>query len=160
MRICQLAESNCYRLLEIYGILESINSLKDADSVHYETLASDYERLVKVICEDHVAAAKANIRDEHLCSKLVGEIEGECKEILDYRMAAERWHLEIDSRSKDRLVSFGEKLSCRFVATLLRDRVGYLGFLSACALLTILCRVLTPNSSTYRMRFILKHQKG
>ncbi|PQE12015.1 aspartate kinase protein [Rutstroemia sp. NJR-2017a BVV2] len=115
-------EGTTSRLLEIYGILESINSLKDTDSVHYETLASDYERLVKVICEDHVAAAKANILDEHLCSKLVGEIEGECKEILDYRMAAERWHLEIDSRSKDRLVSFGEKLSCRFVATLLRDR--------------------------------------
>ncbi|PQE22280.1 aspartate kinase protein [Rutstroemia sp. NJR-2017a WRK4] len=115
-------EGTTSRLLEIYGILESINSLKDTDSVHYETLASDYERLVKVICEDHVAAAKANILDEHLRSKLVGEIEGECKEILDYRMAAERWHLEIDSRSKDRLVSFGEKLSCRFVATLLRDR--------------------------------------
>jgi aspartate kinase len=128
---CQLAESNCYRLLEIYGILESINSLKDTESVHYETLASDYERLVKVICEDHVAAAKSNILDEHLRLKLVGEIEGECKEILDYRMAAERWHLEIDSRAKDRLVSFGEKLSCRFVATLLRDRVSYLRFLSA-----------------------------
>jgi aspartate kinase len=46
----------------------------------------------------------------------------ECKEILDFRIAAERWHLEIDARSKDRIVSFGEKLSCRFVAALLQDR--------------------------------------
>jgi aspartate kinase len=30
--------------------------------------------------------------------------------------------LEVDGRSKDRIVSFGEKLSCRFLAALLRDR--------------------------------------
>ena len=111
--------------MEIYSVLESVNSLKDSDSVHYETLVSEYERLVEVICDDHITAAKSHIRDEIIFSKLVKDVEAECREILDYRMAAERWHLEIDSRSKDRLVSFGEKLSCRFVAALLRDRVGY-----------------------------------
>jgi aspartokinase len=44
--------------------------------------------------------------------------------LIDFRLAAERWKLEIDSRSKDRIVSFGEKLSCRFVAALLLDRVS------------------------------------
>lgn len=57
-------------------------------------------------------------------ANLVNEIEAECRELIDFRLAAERWKLEIDSRSKDRIVSFGEKLSCRFVAALLLDRVS------------------------------------
>ena len=37
---------------------------------------------------------------------------------------AKRFNLEINSRAKDRVVSFGEKLSCRFMTYLLRDRVS------------------------------------
>lgn len=117
-----------YRLLEIHGVLQAVNSLKDTDSEHYRSLASKYEGLVDVICDDHIAAAKSHIQDEAIASKLAKDIETECKEIREYRLAVERWHLEIDSRSKDRLVSFGEKLSCRFVAALLQDRVGYLTY--------------------------------
>ena len=84
---------------------------------------AEYERLVHVISEDHVSAAQSHIHDEGIRLKLTKEIQDECNELIDYRMAAERWHLEIDSRSKDRIVSFGEKLSCRFVAALLQDRV-------------------------------------
>ena len=112
------------RLLEVYGVLETVNAVKDTESVHYESLVNEYERLVQVIQEDHVTAAQTHIRDPQIRSELTKEIQDECKEIIDYREAAERWHLEIDSRSKDRIVSFGEKLSCRFVAALLQDRVS------------------------------------
>jgi aspartate kinase len=78
---------------------------------------------VHVISEDHVSAAESHIHDESIRLRLTKDIQDECKELIDYRVAAERWHLEIDSRSKDRIVSFGEKLSCRFVAALLQDRV-------------------------------------
>jgi aspartate kinase len=105
-------------------VLEAVNAIKDTDSVHYESLVNEYERLVQVIREDHIAAANSHLRDPTILAKLSGEIVAECKEILDYRLAAERWHLEIDSRSKDRIISFGEKLSCQFMAALLRDRVG------------------------------------
>lgn len=115
-------EGTTSRLLEIYGVLESVNTIKDTDSVHYESLVTEYERLVHVICEDHVSAAHTHIQDDHLRTILEKEIRDECNELIDYRVAAERWHLEIDSRSKDRIVSFGEKLSCRFLAALLRDR--------------------------------------
>jgi len=118
------ADHACHRLLEIYGVLEDVNTLKDNESVHYESLVSEYERLVHVISEDHVSAAQSHIQDESIRSRFTKEIQDECKELIDYRVAAERWHLEIDSRSKDRIVSFGEKLSCRFVAALLQDRVG------------------------------------
>lgn len=117
--------SGLCRLLEIHGVLQSVNSLKDSESDHYKSLVSKYERLVDVIRDDHIAAARSHIQDEAIASRLSKDIETECKEIQEYRLAVERWHLEIDSRSKDRLVSFGEKLSCRFVAALLQDRVGY-----------------------------------
>lgn len=104
-------------------MLESVNAIKDTESVHYESLVTEYERLVHVISEDHVAAAQSHILDASLRAKLTKEIQDECNELIEYRAAAERWHLEIDSRSKDRIVSFGEKLSCRFVAALLQDRV-------------------------------------
>ncbi len=110
------------RLLEVYSILEAINTVTDSESVHYETLVKDYERLVQLICEDHVNAAQTYISNPNIKSSLVTEIQNECNEILDFRVAAERWRLEIDSRSKDRIVSFGERLSCRFVTALLRDR--------------------------------------
>jgi aspartate kinase len=114
-----------HRLLEIYGVLESVNAIKDTETVHYESLVNEYERLVQVISDDHVAAAQAHIRDENIRAKLTKEMRDECQEIIDYRIAAERWHLEIDSRSKDRIISFGEKLSCRFIAALLQDRVSH-----------------------------------
>lgn len=85
---------------------------------------NEYERLVQVICDDHISAAQSHIQDKSILSSLLNGIVSECKEVLDYRIAAERWHLEIDSRSKDRIVSFGEKLSSRFVAALLQDRVS------------------------------------
>lgn len=108
--------------MEVFGVLEEVNAVKDTESVHYESLVVEYERLVQVICEDHVAAARAHIQDESIRETLIRQIKDECTEIVEYRMAAERWHLEIDGRSKDRIVSFGEKLSCRFVAALLQDR--------------------------------------
>jgi aspartate kinase len=105
-------------------VLESVNSIKDPETVHYESLVNEYERLVHIIAGDHVAAAESHIQDETIRARLIREVRGECQEIIDYRHAAERWHLEIDSRSKDRIISFGEKLSCRFIAALLQDRVG------------------------------------
>lgn len=109
-------------LLEVYGVLKAINQVKDNESVHYESLVNEYQRLVSVILEDHLTAAEGHIRDAEIRANLRRDIELECKEILDYRIAAERFHLEIDGRSKDRIVSFGEKLSCRFLAALLQDR--------------------------------------
>ncbi|KAF4632600.1 hypothetical protein G7Y89_g5524 [Cudoniella acicularis] len=115
-------EGTTSRLLEIYGVLQCVNAIKDNESVRYESLVAEYERLVYVISDDHVSAANSHIENEVIRSKLIKAVQDECKEIIDYRIAAERWHLEIDSRSKDRIISFGEKLSCRFITALLQDR--------------------------------------
>ena len=105
-------------------MLETVAAVKDTESVYYQSLVEKYEGLVQVICEDHINAAQSTVIDQELRACLIEEIRNECKEILDYRLAAERWHLQIDWRSKDRIVSFGEKLSCRFMTTLLRDNVS------------------------------------
>jgi aspartate kinase len=118
------ANQSLKRLLEIFGVLADINTVKDTESMHYESLVNEYERLVLVIQQDHASAATSHIQDQIIQSNLINEIEAECRELIDYRLAAERWKLEIDARSKDRIVSFGEKLSCRFVAALLQDRVS------------------------------------
>jgi aspartate kinase len=104
--------------------LETVATLNDLESVHYQSAVKIYESLVQAICEDHIKAAQSTVTDPELLASLIEQIQKECKEILDYREAAERWHLEIDWRSKDRIVSFGEKLSCRFMTVLLRDRVS------------------------------------
>jgi aspartate kinase len=113
------------RLLEVFGVLQTIKTVKDTESVHYESLIQEYERLIEVIYEDHVKAAQSNLKDPALTTRLSEDIRRECREILDYRVAVERYDLEIDCRSKDRIVSFGEKLSCQFMTALLKDKVCF-----------------------------------
>ncbi|EPQ64871.1 Bgt-738 [Blumeria graminis f. sp. tritici] len=115
-------EGTTSRLLEIYGILQAANSTKDPNSAHYQTLVHEYERLVCLIREDHLNAARLEIKDEQIQESLMKDIEAECREIYDFRIAARRWHLEINERCKDRMISFGEKLSCRFIVAILKDR--------------------------------------
>jgi len=52
---------------------------------------------------------------------LISHIEEECHDLKVFLDAAQRVG-EISSKSKDKIISKGEKLSCRFVAALLQDR--------------------------------------
>lgn len=114
-------EGTTSRLLEIYGLLESITNVKESDAVHHDSLVYEYSRMIQVIEDDHVKAAETHVQDASIQAELIDVIRNECKELVEFRLAAERWHLEIDSRTKDRIVSFGEKLSCRFMTAFLRE---------------------------------------
>ncbi|KAH8653261.1 aspartate kinase-like protein [Tricladium varicosporioides] len=116
------ADGTTSRLLEIYAVLEELHSVEDTHSAYHESLDVRYVRLVHLIEQDHINAVYSYIRNQNLQLNLIREIQNECQAILDYRVAAKKWCLEIDFRSKDRIVSFGEKLSCRFVAGMLQDR--------------------------------------
>jgi aspartate kinase len=85
-------------------------------------LVREYERLIAVILEDHISAANEYIQDADVRAALIRDMNKECSDLLEFRQAQEKFKLAIDSRSKDRVVSYGEKLSCRFMAALLRDR--------------------------------------
>jgi aspartate kinase len=110
--------------LEVYKKLRSIGAAA-SDHEAQEDLLSEAKHVVEEICIDHVAAADHFLRDTQLSALLKVEIEMECQLLIDYLAAAKRFNLEINSRAKDRVVSFGEKLSCRFMTSLLKDRVSF-----------------------------------
>lgn len=149
-----------HRLLEVFALLHEVNAIKDKEDAHYESRVNEYERLVQVICDDHIAAAYTHIQDQEICRTLKGLIVAECTEILDYRLAAERWHLEIDSRSKDRIISFGEKLSCRFLTALLEDKVTLACGKLRSLTLTSNCREWLLSMWISLISFTLKHREG
>ena len=73
------------------------------------------------ICDDHVSAAEYSLQDPKIKSVLISQIKEECQKLIEYIIAAKRFNLEINARSKDRVISFGEKLSCQLMAALLED---------------------------------------
>ncbi|KAI0999509.1 Aspartate kinase [Podosphaera aphanis] len=127
------AEGTTSRLLEIFGLLEEVRitkQLERASSTEYEKnhlskqyrrLVDQHERLLELICDEHTIAAQQEIKDEKIRARLIQNIKAECKEIEDYRGVVERYTLELNERSKDRMISFGEKLSCQLVAAVLED---------------------------------------
>ncbi|KAL2177846.1 Aspartate/glutamate/uridylate kinase [Thermothelomyces heterothallicus CBS 202.75] len=109
------------RLLEVYNKLRAITAAA-SDHDAQDELLGEAKHIVHEIRLDHVAAADSFIRDPQLSSLLKADTEMECHLLVDYLEAARRFNLEINSRAKDRVVSFGEKLSCRFMTCLLKDR--------------------------------------
>lgn len=106
----------------VFRKLEEINlALGQNDAQH--AFLEEAKDLIHAIRGDHIAAAEAFVRDAELRSTLCAEIEDEVHELIEYIVAAKRFKLEADSRSKDRIVSVGEKLSCRFMTAMLKDRV-------------------------------------
>ena len=111
------------RLLEVFKKLRAI-AASPQDEGRQADLLEDAKRIVQDICNDHVAAVQTFVRDETLRDATAEDMRVECQLLVEYVSMAKRFNLEINSRAKDRVVSFGEKLSCRFMACLLRDRVG------------------------------------
>ncbi|PHH75032.1 hypothetical protein CDD82_4620 [Ophiocordyceps australis] len=120
------AEGTTSRLLGVYSKLRgfapaSAAKFKDDAENDSEALIEQARGLIKDICTDHVSAAESYIRDDSLRKSLVVKTEAECQELTEYIVAARRFNLEINSRSKDRVISFGEKLACLFMTALLQD---------------------------------------
>lgn len=109
-------------LLEVFSRLQAIAAATNNQEAQND-LIEQAKRIVDDICDDHLAAVKSFIRDEKLRKTVSADIESECQTLVEYLEVAKRFNLEINSRAKDRVVSFGEKLSCRFMACLLKDRV-------------------------------------
>lgn len=86
-------------------------------------MLEEAKSLIQDICDDHLFAAEAVLNTPELKEALKEDIKNECQELIEYIHASKRFKLEVNSRSKDRVVSFGERLSCRFMAYVLRDRV-------------------------------------
>jgi len=76
---------------------------------------------IDLVRTEHLKAARESIRDPGLLAELEGEIEQECY-CLEQFLSAARMVDEISPRSKDTIVGAGERLACKLVDAVLRDR--------------------------------------
>lgn len=65
------------------------------------------------------------IKDVELSVVVKKYMEKDCYLFNEYFLVVKCFNLEINLRVKDRVVSFGEKLSCRFMIYLFKDRVSF-----------------------------------
>ncbi|KAF2841696.1 aspartate kinase [Patellaria atrata CBS 101060] len=80
-----------------------------------------YLDIVTAIQEDHVGAADDNIKSGEIKAQLKQAIVEECADLI--KILDSTHHLEeVSVKAEDKIISKGEKLSCRFMAALLQDR--------------------------------------
>ncbi|KAI0550816.1 aspartate kinase [Xylaria curta] len=108
------------RLLEIYKRLRDV-AAATSNEVTKNEIVEDAKTTIREICDDHITAAQDSVRNPELQSEVCDGIRDDCQELIDYIIAAKRFNLEVNARSKDRVVGFGEKLSCRFMTAVLKD---------------------------------------
>lgn len=100
-----------------------------------------FSETVDVIRSEHINAAKVAVRNPELLKELEAEIDRDCESIRSFLFATQvsaskMLHAsltidvnpvqvidEISPRSRDSIIGFGERLGCKLVATILRDRV-------------------------------------
>lgn len=115
---------NLYRLLAVYSKLKNVGlAFATSSEDEQNALVDEAKSLILDICNDHVFAAEAFVKDPSLRESLARKIEAECHELIEYIVAAKRFNLEINARSKDRVISFGERLACLYMTVLLQDTV-------------------------------------
>ena len=71
--------------------------------------------------DDHINAGKTYIRDDAIFKQYSDEVQAECQDLEKFLEATQRIG-EISEKSRDKIISKGEVLACRFMASLLRDR--------------------------------------
>ncbi|KIO33744.1 hypothetical protein M407DRAFT_240904 [Tulasnella calospora MUT 4182] len=85
------------------------------------TSSASFSETVDVIRSEHFKAARDLIRDRELLRELEAEIDRDCEGLRGYLFAAQVLD-EISPRSKDTIIGIGERLACKLVAAVLRDR--------------------------------------
>ncbi|EXJ86477.1 aspartate kinase [Capronia epimyces CBS 606.96] len=81
----------------------------------------EFQQEIEAVRVDHIETADSYIQSQKICSRLKAEIENECSLVVRILEAAQTLG-ETSPRSRDKVMSAGEKLSCRFMAALLEDR--------------------------------------
>jgi aspartate kinase len=82
-----------------------------------------FSATVELIRNEHVSAARANVRDKYILRELEAELERDCEALRGFLFATQIID-EISPRSRDSIVGFGERLGCKIMAAVLRDQVG------------------------------------
>ncbi|KAM0789418.1 hypothetical protein ACM66B_000243 [Microbotryomycetes sp. NB124-2] len=80
-----------------------------------------FNATVDQILQDHLAAARRVVNNEDILRELEEELEYDCERLRSFLLAAQIID-EISARSKDIIIGVGERLSCRIVVAVLKDR--------------------------------------
>ncbi|RMZ86197.1 hypothetical protein DV737_g191, partial [Chaetothyriales sp. CBS 132003] len=81
--------------------------------------SQEYRQLIEDVRQDHLETADIEVKSGELREQLKREIDVECNHVLRILEAAETLG-ETSPRSRDKVVSVGEKLSCQFMTVLLQ----------------------------------------
>ncbi|KAI0824794.1 aspartate kinase [Trametes gibbosa] len=80
-----------------------------------------FNSTVDLIRSEHITAARASVRNADILAELESEIDRDCESIRSFLFATQVID-EISPRSRDSIVGFGERLGCKLVTAVLRDR--------------------------------------
>ncbi|PKY05358.1 aspartokinase [Aspergillus campestris IBT 28561] len=86
-----------------------------------ENTQSHYISFVEAVRGEHIEVVETQVQSQEIRSRLVAEINGDCDRVLKVLEAAQTLG-EISARCVDKVISTGEKLSCRLMAAFLQDR--------------------------------------
>ncbi|KAF2128371.1 aspartate kinase-like protein [Dothidotthia symphoricarpi CBS 119687] len=90
-----------------------------------------YDDIVEAVRADHVQAGRDTLRNADVLAAYIEDVNAECENLTKILESAQ--HLEeVTNRVEDKIVSKGEKLSCRYMAALLNDRGTPAQFVDLC----------------------------
>ncbi|KAG1741522.1 Aspartate/glutamate/uridylate kinase [Suillus paluster] len=81
----------------------------------------EFNVTVDLIRSEHMSAAKASIKNPEILQELEAEIDQDCDWLRSFLFAAQVID-EISPRSRDSIIGFGERLGCKLMTAVLRDR--------------------------------------
>lgn len=112
--VCSARSSSTKAAGTTNRLLRAATDAENHNSKSFHTLIDD-------VRNDHIEEAKKQIKSPELQTRLTNEINEECDLVVRILEAAQTLG-ETSPRSRDKVMSVGEKLSCRFMAALLDDR--------------------------------------
>ncbi|KAI0747024.1 aspartate kinase [Daedaleopsis nitida] len=80
-----------------------------------------FNTTVDVIRTEHISAARSCIRKIQILKDLEAEIDRDCDSLKSFLFATQIID-EISPRSRDSIIGFGERLGCKLITAILRDR--------------------------------------
>jgi aspartate kinase len=102
------------RLTLLYRLLRAAEEAK-------KTGSRKYVEIVQQIHDDHVQAAKETIKSLDILADFERQATRECDNLIKVLESAQNLE-EVSSKAENKIISKGEKLSCRYMASLLQDR--------------------------------------
>ncbi|CAN9216998.1 unnamed protein product [Alternaria alternata] len=80
-----------------------------------------YDDIVEAIRTDHIQAGRDILKNPEILAAYIDDVNAECESLVKILESAQ--HLEeVTNRAEDKIISKGEKLSCRYMTAILNDR--------------------------------------